>query len=298
MVKPTPAVVRAGRVLELFAANPSRPFTLSEISERIDVNRSSLLAVLHALVETGLLARHARHRTYELGPAAVSLGHAAFAQHPEVEAARTQMAALAEDLGVEALAAVPIGNEVVIVATAGRPRADGPVVRVGHRLPLGAPLGAVFVAWSQTETIARWAARFDAVMASEWEGLLATVRSRGWALTLDSDPRRLLGDVLEERSAHGVLRSDVGLELVVAKLGGVDYQLGELERSTRYQVSTTAAPVFDADGQVVLALALHGFDNPLDVSTIERVASRLMSSARAVTRAVHGREPTTGARHG
>ena len=55
MVKSTPAVVRAGWVLDLFAANPSRSFTLTEISERIDVNRSPLLAVLHALVDTGLL---------------------------------------------------------------------------------------------------------------------------------------------------------------------------------------------------------------------------------------------------
>lgn len=299
MVKATPAVVRSGRVLALFAANPVRPFSLTELSDRTGVNRSSLLAILSALTEVGLLDRHRTHRTYTLGPAAIALGHAALAQHPMVDVARAEIARLADEVDVECLAAVPVGLEVVIVATAGRPAAGAPEVRVGHRLPLTAPLGAVFVAWSPPADVDRWiAATGTPDDGSRWAGVLGAIRARGWAATLDSVPRRRLGEVLHERGEHGEIGPDGAVRDAVVALGSAEYQLGSVVDDRSYPVSTVVAPVFDVDSRVALAVALHGFDHPRRGNEIHHLASRLVSTVRAVTRAGHGRPPDERSGHG
>lgn len=292
LTKPTPAVTRATRVLGVLAANPARAFTLTELAERVQVSRSSLLAILHALVDAGLLARHPRHRTYTLGAGAIALGHAALVQHPGVDAARAELPDLARALGVECLAAVPAGDEVVIVATAGRPGAATPEVRVGHRLPLAAPLGAVYVAWSPPDVVDAWVRRagLPATPAVDWSEVLSAIRTRGYGITADSEPRRRLGKVLDARSVHGVAASDTEVVGAVAELGAEEYQVATLGRRG-LRVSTLAAPVFDAEGRVTLGIAAFGWSEPLRAPEIERLAGRVVASARAVTRAVHGREP-------
>jgi hypothetical protein len=51
-----------------------------------------------------------------------------------------------------------IGDEIVIVATAGVAPAEADDVRVGQRIPIVPPLGAIFVAWSDPSTVDHWLA--------------------------------------------------------------------------------------------------------------------------------------------
>ncbi|HEX4777013.1 MAG TPA: IclR family transcriptional regulator, partial [Acidimicrobiia bacterium] len=56
-----------------------------------------------------------------------------------------------------------------------------------------------------------------------------------------------------------------------------------------YRLSMIAAPVFGADGSVVLALTLFGFRASLDPAEIRRLAERLVDATRVVTKSIHGR---------
>jgi DNA-binding IclR family transcriptional regulator len=68
MVRPAPATVRTIATLNFFAAHPGDVFTLSELSAALGVNMASLLAILQGLTDAGYVVRHARHKTYALGP--------------------------------------------------------------------------------------------------------------------------------------------------------------------------------------------------------------------------------------
>lgn len=112
MTKPALAAVRAGRALDLLAAHPGQQFSLKEIGQALGVSGASMLAVLQALTDLGYLARHPRHKTYSLGPAA------------------------------ECSAKVVMGDDIVSVATAGRSRTPSVAFRPGTRVPYAAPFGA------------------------------------------------------------------------------------------------------------------------------------------------------------
>jgi DNA-binding IclR family transcriptional regulator len=293
MVRPAPAAVRTVEALNFLAAHPSQPFTLSELSRRLGINMASLLAILQALSDAGYVVRHPRHKTYALGPSLVALGHAAVAQHQVVEAARDAMRTLAADVESECVASVVVGEEMVIVATEGVAPAGSIDVRVGQRLPVIPPLGAVFVAWAGAEPVERWLERLGPqASADELEGyrqLVASVRQRGYSLGLDTGAGARLGLALQElvdRPAQRELGARIP-ELVGALGGG--YGLLELDPSRPYTVSNVAAPVFDSDGVVVLALTLNGFTGPLRGDEVAARAGRLVATARSITKAIHGR---------
>jgi hypothetical protein len=48
---------------------------------------------------------------------------------------------------------------------------------------------------------------------------------------------------------------------------------------------------------MALALSLFGFRDPLDASQLTRAGERLLAATRAVTEAMHGREPDVAAAH-
>ena len=70
-----------------------------------------------------------------------------------------------------------------------------------------------------------------------------------------------------------------------------DYQVIELDSTARLLISNMAAPVFGVDGEVVLALTLQGFAQPMNGREINAVADRLLSSTLHVTRESGGHAP-------
>ncbi len=301
MVRPALSASRSIEILNFLAAHPGRSFTLSELSKSLDINMASTLSVLQALVDAGYLIRHPRHKTYSLGPALVAVGHSALAQHQVIDAAREEMRVLASESGTECIASVVVGDEIVIVATVGRPRASAADIRVGQRLPFNPPLGRVFIAWSGTEEEDSWLSRYgrqpSAAELMHLQQALASVRERGYSIGLDTEPRVRLGralEVLADTPADEQIKHS--LPGLVAGLRG-DYELIETDPSRRYRVSSIAAPVFGESGEVVLALTLNGFDEPLDGAEVTAQASRLRATARMVTKATHGAVPTPDGRH-
>jgi DNA-binding IclR family transcriptional regulator len=295
LVQPAPAVVRSVDTMNFLAANPRQPFTLSELSKRLDINMASLLAILQALTDAGYVTRHPRHKTYTLGPSLVAVGQAALAQHHVVEAARPAMRTLAAEFVTECIGSVLAGDEMVIVATEGVAPAGAGDIRVGQRIPMVPPLGTAFLAWAPEPAIAHWLGQLapsaTAADRKRFLRLLAAVRERGYALGLDSGPGVRLGRVLHAL-AEAPADRELGDQLpqLVRDLRS-DYGVVDLDPAATYTVRTIVAPVFDGDGQVALALTVNGFDRPLLGAEVADRAGRVVAIARSVTKQVHGRPP-------
>ena len=279
MARPAPGAERAVAVLNHLAAHPRETLTLSELARRLDLNKATCHALLTTLTDAGYLLRHPTQKTYSLGPALIALGNAALAGFDVVDHAREEMGALADELGLECLASAAVGEEIVILARSGPPAPLGVSAQVGQRLPLVPPLGTVFLAWSGAEEIDEWLRRVGPrarpAELARYREALAAVRARGYAVALEADARLRLGAALAgNRRVRGI----------VEELGHEEYILVEVERSASYQVNHIAAPVFDADGAVALALTLVGFRDQLAAAQVPSYGERLIAATRAVTR--------------
>jgi DNA-binding IclR family transcriptional regulator len=293
MVRPALAAARAVEVIDFFAAHPGEPFTLSELSRRLGINMASALSVLRALEDGGYLVRHPVHKTYTMGPSLIAAGHAALSEHPVVDLARQEMARLSEEVRTECVASVVVGEDIVIVATEGRPRLEAADVRVGQRLPLVPPIGQVFLAWSPESHIEAWLSRLGRHGGNGWTAhlrrSLGTVRRRGYSVTREVAGRARLGKALEQLADSPDALAEEHLAERVTELGE-EYELLDIEASRSYEVAIVAAPVFGPTGEVALALTLNGLGT-VEGARLSGYAERLVSSTRLLTKKSHGRQP-------
>ncbi|MDI2127277.1 IclR family transcriptional regulator [Yinghuangia seranimata] len=296
MVRPALAAGRAIDILNFFAAHPGGTFTLSELSASLGINLASALSVLQALEDAGYLVRHPRRKTYELGPALVALGDAALRSNRAVDLARGEMRLLAEEFSTEAIISVSVGDDLVILAVEGRPQLTSADIRVGQRMPLVPPLGQVFFAWSAQEDVDAWLGRLDRRMQAtarvHLPVTLAAVRERGYSITVESPTRTEIGATLERLAdrPREAPRLRERLAELAAALGEEDYELVGVEPDATYDITTIVAPVFDAHGQVALALTLNGL-RQVTGRQVTAHGDRLAATARLVTKQTGGRTP-------
>jgi DNA-binding IclR family transcriptional regulator len=258
MPRPALAATRALAVLDYLAAHPTDEFTLSDLAEALEVNVSSMHAVLAVLTEEGYVVRAPRRRTYSLGPSVVALGSGALERHPAIDHARDEARRLSEELDLGVAITAIAGDDIVFLARVGEHRAREVAVHVGQRIPLVPPLGAVFVAWLDDEP---WLAR--AHDRAQMQALLDGVRARGWAVSLER--------------------------------GSVDDLVADLARprSTRtYDVVMIAAPVFGPRGDALVAMTLLGLEPGLTAAQIASYGERVRDAGLVATRRSGGRAPT------
>jgi DNA-binding IclR family transcriptional regulator len=287
MARAAPATDRTVAVLNFMAVHPDTWFSLSDLARRLDLPKATLHAQVNALSIAGYLLRHPADKTYSLGPALIAVGNAAASrQYEVVEFARDEMRRLADDLDVQVVASAAIADEMVLLARAGETLPVGMSVQIGARIPLVPPLGTVFLAWSTPAEIDAWLRRVGPgtteAELERYRQAVAAVRSRGYSLGLDPSARTQLARALPDRNAVGE---------AIEALGHEEYVLLELEHAASYRLSIVGAPVFGADGTVVLALSLFGFPASLTAEEVPRYGNRLLQATDAVSRAIHGRRP-------
>ncbi len=283
-------------MLDHFAAHPEQSYTLSELSQALDINVASLLSVLQALTDAGYLARHPRRKTYGLGMSVVAVGHAALTRHRVVDRARSELRVLAAESGAQYVVSAVAGDSIVILAVDGRGRS--PEVWAGERLPLLPPLGQVFLAWSGAGSgeIRRWLDRtaVGAPLPHHLDAAMAVVRERGWSANRDTSARTALGEALAalaDAPRDARLRERVAES--VASLGD-DYELLAVAADGRYRLATLSAPVFDQHGSVALALTLTGLPE-LTGERLMALADQLTGVARVLGTEIGGRPPVLSA---
>jgi DNA-binding IclR family transcriptional regulator len=287
--------VRAAQVLEFLAVNPNRAFTLSELRDALGINIASLSAVLTTLHDTGYLVRDSRHKTYQLGPMLIPVGHAASAAHPVVTLAVPHMKKLASRVNAECVGTAIVGDEFLILAMEGRPSGRTRGVSLGQRVPMLPPFGQVFLAWSSGEAIDNWLDRQlgggeSRKARAHIEASLRSVRERGYAVSLRSRTLDGISDLMAELAEHPA--SDelrFRLAELIGDLGD-DYELLDESPDARHEVAQIIAPVFGPDGSVVFALSLIGLDR-LHAQQILDFAHDVRAASTALTREIGGAVP-------
>ncbi len=284
MARRTPAIQRAVSVLNHLATEPEERFTLSELARALELNKATAHSLLATLVDAGYLVRDEDDKTYGLGPALIALGNAAMEGFPAATVAEEPMRELSRELDLECVASADIGDEIVILATAGTHRPLGINIRPGLRLPLAPPLGTVFVAWEGRERIDRWLSLLGPGASDEdlerYRRALRVVRERRFSVGLGGDEQQRL---VESLQADGGTRPP--------DAPGEEYALTELADAREYRINHIGAPVFGPDASVVLALFLIGFRGEIPASEVPRFAERLLATADGVTSALNGRIP-------
>jgi DNA-binding IclR family transcriptional regulator len=293
VARPALAASRAVDILNFMAARPSESFSLSELVEHLEVNFASCHAILTVLTKEGFLERHPKHRTYSLGTALVAIGHAALESHPAIDIARDEARDLAQQLDLEVLLTARTGGDLIALARAGRYVAPNAAFRVGQRLPMIPPLGAPFMAWAPDAQVWKWLEDAPAdADPKPYLGLLATVRERGYAITLKNPVQSALGEVVADLSdsphAAGLRHRVTSL---IGELGLAEYHLTTMDSADTYNVSMLSAPIFNVHGHAAFTLSLLGFRQRLGAWEIQDYAERLVASCLLTTRKSRGRAP-------
>lgn len=295
MTQPARAASRSAAVLEFLTANPKRAFTLTELSDQLNVSIASLSAILQALLDVGFLIRHQRHKTYQLGPVLIAVGRAASVAHPVVELARPEMRRLAVMADAECIGSSVVGREIVLLAMEGKPSGRSSGLTVGQRVPLGPPFGQIFLAWGSAQAASEWwesaiDVKLSQKMREQLEAATTKVRERGYAINVYGDQVLRISEVMDEL-AHQPGNTKLRNKLVELMSNfGDSYQLLEQYPDEDHAVHQIIAPVFGPDGSVIFALTLIGIDK-LRGQEILTVATELRAAAVSLTRKTGGKEP-------
>ena len=134
-VRDVKSAARTLEVLEFLAGRQNRPVRLRELSEALDVPKSSLHALLRTLVNRGWVRTDATGTHYGIGIRALLAGTSYLDTDPYVRLAQAHLdqvrAAIDETVHFGRI----VGTEVVYLATKESGHAQRPYSRVGRTLP-------------------------------------------------------------------------------------------------------------------------------------------------------------------
>ena len=139
-IRPSPSARRATQLLNYLAGNRDASYSVSELARALTMNRATCQSVLMGLEEGGFVRRDPRTKTYSLGAALIPLGEAALASLKVVDEARPEVERIATDAGLECIAAVAAGAEMIIVTRAGPASRFGGSIHVGQTVPICPPI--------------------------------------------------------------------------------------------------------------------------------------------------------------
>lgn len=292
MPRPALSANRATQVLSRLALQPDGRWTIAELSRSLEINLSSLHAVLATLQAEGYVRRDPVGRSYRLGPSALALGLSGLQAQPVVAQAERALEELTVELDLEGFITSACGDVIVVLARVGKHRPSSPSLRIAQRVPLLPPVGGVFMAWAQPMERAIWLERAPAAQRSQYAGTLELIHKWGYAVALEGPERESLINSVRDAQHQTLTDAAARIGQALDKLSQVPYLLGEGQAETGCDVSLIASPVFDLQGNVEIALTLTGFASSLPVEQIHLLGQRLRDTSIVLTRANAGVIPS------
>ena len=239
------SVNRALRSLEIIAETGD--IGVSELGRRLGVHKATASRLAATLADHGLVERDPLTERYRLGFGLVRLAGAAMAGNDLVRAARPVLEDLADRTRETVNLGVLAGDAVVYIDQASGARSIVSADWVGQRSPLHC--------------------------TSNGKVLLAFMD--------DEDRDRLLARPLEPSTEHTIVEPDrLRRQLEEVRGHGYAQTLEELEEG----LNAVAAPVRQADGEVVAALSVSGPAFRMRPVDLPRIARLTMDAAVALSR--------------
>lgn len=290
MTRPALSATRGIAIIDFLAAYPERPFTLSEISNAVEINVASCHSVLNALVNGGYLSRDLSQKTYLLGPALVAVGKAALQDQPLLELAQNAAERLASELEQPVVITAPVNDEILAIDSVAAPSGKMPRMLAGQRMPHIPPVGALFLAWSSQAARDEWLARLtpsaDAELISVWQNDLTLIRERGFQLSVRAPVLVDFATHMKEMAEiRRIPKIKVEIRNVINSLDHRIYQPEFIDLDEEYEVVQISAPIFDQSGSARFGIHLTEFSRKLSGSTITSYANCLMQTCLEISRA-------------
>jgi IclR family acetate operon transcriptional repressor len=238
------SIERAFAVLGTLA---NGPIGVTEVAERADLPKSTAARMLASLAREGVVEQVPGDTRYRLGPRLVTLAARIRPMRTLSALARPSLEELAGAVGEAAGLSVPDGNLVHYIEQVSSPNPVSVRDWTGSRIPLHAvSSGQVLLAFSPATFVQRYV---------------------GQPIDRFTDRTLVTADALLERMR--AIRRD-----------GYAWALEEFDEG----ISSVAAPVADASGEVVAAVHLHGPSYRFPIAGAERaIADRVVATAARIS---------------
>lgn len=248
----TRSVERALDVLRAVGESRAEP-GLSDLADGLGLHKTTVFRLLGALERAEFVVRDDERQRYQLGPALYRLASQARRATGLHEAARTELEALAHDVGETATLEVLVGDEVLILDEVHGRFLVGGAPEVGMRWPAHATsTGKVLLAAAEVEGGRRRS---------------SSARARAARLT---------------RLGPHTITSRTALERELAKVRRDGYAIGMEELEPGFVA--IGAPVRNAHGRTVAAVSVGGPKARLGGARVRAVATRVRRAADRISR--------------
>ncbi len=250
-----PALEHAIKLLRFLKQRNHRPWGVSELSRGVSVNKSTCFTILRTLQRHGFVACDDATKKYSLGTALIELGGAVASAASGAVVAKPFLVDLFEEVRLTSLLGRRVQDKVVIIDKAEVLDDFRVTVPLGQVLPLAS--GAM------------------------GRSLLSRMR--------DAEVERILRSEtgVGQRARKGTGRAKIRQELEEARRRGYAEGLGEIQAG----INSVAAPIFDHQGDAVLAIGVIGLGSALPPRTLPRCGRKVREVASLITRAIGGIEP-------
>ena len=229
---------------------------LRDLAAKADMSAAKAHRYLVSFQRLGLVVQDAATTQYDLGPAALKLGLASLSRIDAVKLARARLSSLMNDIG-QTLALAVWGNQgPCMVHWEESPQAVTVNLRLGDVMPLlSSATGLCFAAFMATR---------QSAVNTRLKGLLKDELTRSQKLGREDVPANMaeVTALLDEAREHGVARV---VNTLLPGVGGF------------------CAPVFDADGHMVLGMVALGSLSTFDTDWRGAVATPLIAAARQLS---------------
>ena len=237
-------------------SNAGTALMLRDLAAKADMSPAKAHRYLVSYQRLELVVQDAATTQYDLGPAALKLGLACLSRIDAVKLARARLSPLMNDIG-QTLALAVWGNQgPCMVHWEESPQAVTVNLRLGDVMPLlSSATGLCFAAFMATR---------QSAVNTRLKGLLKDELMRSQKLGRRDVPANMadVTALLDEARQHGVARV---VNTLLPGVGGF------------------CAPVFDADGHMVLGMVALGSLSTFDTDWRGAVATPLIAAARQLS---------------
>ena len=248
--------VEVGFSLLKVLSDAGNALMLRDLASKANMSAAKAHRYLVSFQRLGLVVQDAGTTQYDLGPSALKLGLASLSRIDAVKLARVRLSPLMTQIG-QTLALAVWGNQgPCIVHWEESPQAVTVNLRLGDVMPLlSSATGLCFAAFMATQ---------QAALNTRLNGLLLNELARGQKLGRRDLPDNMTQVVtlLDEARQHGMARV---ANTLLPGVGGF------------------CAPVFDADGHMVLGMVALGSLSSFDADWDGKVATPLKAAAQQLS---------------
>jgi DNA-binding IclR family transcriptional regulator len=263
--------------MQLLGSDPRQRFSLAEISRTLGISRATAHAIMATLTAHDWATRDPQTAGYTSGSAFASLVKPANAS-----SLRGELRDLAASTGTQVFLTERQTNSLVVTDVAGQSLPGRPITR-GTRMPLLAPFGRDWVAWSSPEMQDTWLRTIGeptAMLRERIQAVLEAIRRRDYAVErLTRESVRVFSALLALSGGNDDIDLvTIQLARTLAEQTIIDVLDAEMAPGTSHNIATVAAPVRGPNGEITMSIGAAPFSS-LEGPAVQALGEQVRAGA-------------------